>query len=599
MQTTTKTMKSVHAVTRRCYSFNSLSEVNHLNLKRIPIPTLEDTLQRYEEGAKHFCKEGEWENHQSLISDFLKQAKDLSLQEKLLAAEVEAEKKGKPHFHFEEHWDDMYLDMRCSCPINSNPYYIFEDMHDGCQASSAARVTHSAIQWWINCKNGLAEVETNKAGSLCMGTFPTIIATSRIPGTTRDVIEAYPDATHVIAIFKGQFYKVEAVGKTVSELHSSFNAIMKDGNDRDQGNVAILTSTERTKWAANRSKLMSASIENEQSIKTIDKGLFTVSLDTYNTTPSIETLCQSHLTGLFSESEKTVSNRWWDKIGFTIDNNSTTGLVMEHAPADGAYWNSWLEGTTKYYNQTIKQTSTSSNSSQWEHLPVSEDPSMIQDAEAEFKNAADAVDLSVSYNKDLSAARIKSAGFSADAFIQVSAQVAYHNINNTFAGTYESASMRNFWRGRTETIRSSQSTIPKLIDGLHNNFSIELLDQACAKQTQVTKMALQGKGIDRHLLSLRKLYESNTNGTAHELFSSTPFIKSSEWLLSTSNVTSDWLHQFGFGAVTQQGYGLGYQTKADVMTCTISSYEEGKSKKFETELIGTMEKLLDLKVKSA
>ena len=59
---------------------------------------------------------------------------------------------------------------------------------------------------------------------------------------------------------------------------------------------------------------------------------------------------------------------------------------------------------------------------------------------------------------------------------------------------------------------------------------------------------------------------------ASPLFRAPLFARSSTWTLSTSNVTTDFFDLFGFGAVSGDGYGLGYMTLEGNMPVCVTSF---------------------------
>lgn len=51
-----------------------------------------------------------------------------------------------------------------------------------------------------------------------------------------------------------------------------------------------------------------------------------------------------------------------------------------------------------------------------------------------------------------------------DSYVQMALQWAYYKMHNTFAPTYETATMRVFYHGRTETVRSCSIEVKEWID---------------------------------------------------------------------------------------------------------------------------------------
>jgi len=171
---------------------------------------------------------------------------------------------------------------------------------------------------------------------------------------------------------------------------------------------------------------------------------------------------------------------------------------------------------------------------------------------------------------------IKKWRVSPDAAVQMAYQLAYSKGHKDKLPTvYESCATRNFHRGRTEVIRSLTNESKNFVDLMNSPGSSEDARReaflgACGKHIEVAKLAKNGLGVDRHLLALKKV--ADDAGITHELFEDETFEQSSAWVLSTSNVSAPFLDRFGFGAVTGDGYGLGYLVHDDDVPINITSY---------------------------
>eukprot|EP01059_Diplonema_ambulator_P029658 TRINITY_DN4929_c1_g1_i1.p1 TRINITY_DN4929_c1_g1~~TRINITY_DN4929_c1_g1_i1.p1 ORF type:complete len:585 (+),score=113.53 TRINITY_DN4929_c1_g1_i1:80-1834(+) len=584
-------MNRLASVGRRWYRFNDLPVVNHLGLKRVPVPGLEVTMERYLESVKAVVGREEYDEQVRAVGEFIN-AEGKELQWRILEGEKQIEESGRtePAFHFQEYWDEMYLGMRCPCPVNSNPYYVFNAVNDSSQASTAARLIYAATSWWSDLTGNTLEPEYSKAGPLCMGTFPYVIATSRIPGETRDAILHCPDSDYVVVFYKGLPYKVEWKGATVERLAARFQSIIDNGRQSEfSERVAVLTSNDRDQWWRDREEVRKDPVSRE-TIDVIDHALLVVALDDVGGM-GIDSVCRSHLVGLPS----TLHNRWWDKLMFTIDQSSTVSLIMEHAPADGAYWNSWLASTWSTFEQTTPVT-TPQPSTQEKPLPMGPIPEhLINSAYGKNRVVSDSLDMSFTDITDVGSDVIKSAKMPPDAFFQVALQTAYFKFHKEIAPIYESASMRNFWRGRTDNIRGCNTDVVELarkfVNGSPKGDVKAALHKAVARHREITTYTLAGQGIDRHLLSLNRARHDPS--PPHPIFTSPAFTKASTWKLSTSNVTSPFLKTFGFGPVTASGYGIGYQLFPKNIPFTVSNYEKAAGG-FSSEVVATVHDLLSL-----
>ncbi|GMH65283.1 hypothetical protein TrRE_jg7598 [Triparma retinervis] len=158
----------------------------------------------------------------------------------------------------------------------------------------------------------------------------------------------------------------------------------------------------------------------------------------------------------------------------------------------------------------------------------------------------------------------------------MSYQLAYSNLHPLSPPvTYESCATRNFFRGRTETIRSLSGDSAKFIQTMRDQGSSKEAKRgaflaACGRHISLAKDAKGGMGVDRILLAMRKV-------GGHPFFECETFGKTSTYVLSTSNVTSPYLDRFGFGAVTGEGYGLGYLVHEDNVPINITCFRGGET----------------------
>lgn len=105
---------------------------------------------------------------------------------------------------------------------------------------------------------------------------------------------------------------------------------------------------------------------------------------------------------------------------------------------------------------------------------------------------------------------------------------------------YETAQQRLFINGRTETIRSCSVESVEFARTMCKPSASDA-DKYCALKGAVNghqayaKMAMQGGGIDRHLMGLKLI--ARENGLAvPDLFADDGFVKSTNYRISTSQV---------------------------------------------------------------
>eukprot|EP01060_Flectonema_neradi_P029839 TRINITY_DN4223_c2_g1_i2.p1 TRINITY_DN4223_c2_g1~~TRINITY_DN4223_c2_g1_i2.p1 ORF type:complete len:578 (+),score=143.24 TRINITY_DN4223_c2_g1_i2:71-1804(+) len=539
---------------------------NHLQLQRVPIPDLNQTLQRYLRSVRPIATDEEFNKQQSLVKDF-EQTVGPKLHSDLLEREAGYAAAGvHPYFHFQKYWDAAYLAERCSSPVNMNPYY---GLNEG-KMSNAASFINGGMKWLLDLRNGTYDVDASDASQL-----PTFFGTARIPGEAVDVLKHFADtSSHVVVMCKGRFYKINTISNgvvaSVGSIQQTLDSIHKSAT-AGKVNIGPLTSLPRDDCFKARQQLESISLKNKESLADIDSALFLVALDddlsgSYN---ELDAFSRNMLHGINNNRV----NRWFDKHTYVSTPNGS-GIIFEHSPSDGAGWNKVIAGIQQHINTT---TDTDGAVLPFEEITFDINGDMeatLSKADTYLRDIEKSVNLSTLNFSTFGKREIKSLKLSPDGVVQQAFQAGYQRLHHQPAPTYEACSMKAFWHGRTETIRSltpeSNAFASKVAAGGITKDDLPLLTAAVNAHSAIGKDASKGDGIDRHLLSLKK--EAAFSNVAPELFDSDLFKKSGSWTLSTSNSTSPDLRLFGFGPVVTNGYGLGYLISNDVIPITVTSF---------------------------
>jgi hypothetical protein len=184
---------------------------------------------------------------------------------------------------------------------------------------------------------------------------------------------------------------------------------------------------------------------------------------------------------------------------------------------------------------------------------------------------------------------------SPDAFCQMAFHVAYSRMHSKLAPTYESCSTAAFWHGRTETIRTATSDMLQLVsvlssinpknpyDGQVRSWSTErreevrlIIQKTATTHVALAKEAAAGMGVDRHLLALKDVVKTAKDANGLSFFNDTLYEYGGTWLMSSSNVSQPFMDWFNFGAVTGDGYGLGYNILDSEIHVGTSSFSSSK-----------------------
>jgi carnitine O-acetyltransferase len=101
-----------------------------------------------------------------------------------------------------------------------------------------------------------------------------------------------------------------------------------------------------------------------------------------------------------------------------------------------------------------------------------------------------------------------------------------------------------------------------------------LLQKACDSHTKYLTSACDGYGVDRLLLGLQHV-STDLGYQTLEFFEDIGFKKSTNWQLSTSQVSSD-NFLVGFGPVSDDSLGICYTLRDNMIVASISSYSNKK-----------------------
>ncbi|XP_076461231.1 choline O-acetyltransferase-like [Babylonia areolata] len=183
----------------------------------------------------------------------------------------------------------------------------------------------------------------------------------------------------------------------------------------------------------------------------------------------------------------------------------------------------------------------------------------------------------------------KSQGFSPNVFVQLALQLTYYRMHGRMPMSYESASLRRFRSGRVDNIRANSPAALAWIQAMCGEVEateaekLALLQTAAEWQQRYQTEAINGFGIDCHLIGLREAARELNVLDSIPLFSDPSFQKAFYFPLSTSQVPTERPIIGIYSAVVPEGYGVPYNLFADHMIIIVTSFRdcaETSSQKF-------------------
>ncbi|XP_008322673.1 carnitine O-acetyltransferase isoform X2 [Cynoglossus semilaevis] len=562
----------------------------------LPVPPLQQTCERYITALEPIVEVDELKHTKELVQEFQKSG---GVGEKLQKG-LEERAKSTENW-LSEWWVQLaYLEYRLPVVVHSSPGLVLPRMNfrdkQG-QIRFAAKLIAGVLDFKTMIDNETLPVEYLGGKALCMNQYYEVLSSCRVPGLKRDMVvnhaKSTPPPKHIIVVHNFQFFALDVYNAddsplTVEQLCSQLERICSSSNQNMVEPVGILTTQHRDAWGQAYVNLIKDAT-NKASVSTIQRSIFTLCMDgvmpqeseqTYRSSAAIQML---HGGG----SRWNSANRWFDKtLQFIVGEDGTCGANYEHAPAEGppivALIDHVVEYTRKEKDEEVLQPPEEPlPGPQKLHFNITpEVKKSIEEAKQSMNTLAQDLDMKVIVFEHFGKNVPKVHKMSPDAFIQMALQLAYYRLYQRCCATYESASLRMFRLGRTDTIRSASNASAAFIRAFddssrQNTEKLELMEKAVHAHRSYTNMAINGQAIDRHLLGLR-MQAVEEKLTVPEIFKDAAYAKALHYQLSTSQVPSKTDCVMCFGPVVQNGYGVCYNPMNDHINFALSSFNTCK-----------------------
>lgn len=309
-------------------------------------------------------------------------------------------------------------------------------------------------------------------------------------------------------------------------------------------------------------------------METVDSALFAVCLD--------ETEMKDFNECAVGMLHGNGRNRWFDKsFQLIIAKNGKAAVNFEHAWGDGV-------AVLRYFNSVYEDVNKTKEIDTTSEIKVNEVKfefndslsNIIKEAEKEVDKSMNRLELSTLESDIFSKKFCKSNKVGADGCLQMSFQLAHYLMKGTIKATYESASTAAFKHGRTETIRSATQEAKLMVEALTSLTASttekkQALLKAISNHGSITKDALMGKGMDRHLFALRTIaqQQGKMTGSVGDFFNDETMQEMNHFILSTSTLSSPALQAGGFGPVNADNYGIAYGIADDAFAASVASFK--------------------------
>lgn len=190
--------------------------IGQADLPRLPIPTLEETLDRFPSTVRALLTDKDIAECLASVQSFLEKDGP-KLQQLLVEYEHEGRQNGTLGSYVEEFWSDAYLAPDSSVVMNLNPFFVLEDGPDTKkskdQCSRAASLCFSALKIVSSLKNETFVPDSFRGKPLCMDQFRALFGACRVPDKCeeKDTVAVNTDSTHVLVLDNNQMYFFQAL----------------------------------------------------------------------------------------------------------------------------------------------------------------------------------------------------------------------------------------------------------------------------------------------------------------------------------------------------------------------------------------------------
>ncbi|CAI4047744.1 hypothetical protein SKDZ_13G0940 [Saccharomyces kudriavzevii ZP591] len=548
------------------------------DLPALPVPELDSTLNKYLQTIRPFCNDVETLERQRLLCKDFSEHMGPVLQNQL--KEYARDKRN----WMSKFWDDQSY-LQYNDPIVPYVSYFYSHKPLPSHLSKigndplikATAIISTVIKFIEAIKDESLPAEIIKNSPFCMNSFSLMFNSSRLPGKPEDnqdtsIFYSVYENNFMTIAYKGKFYKLithDDNNKPLSEneIWKQLYSVVFQGSQYEckLGGIGSLTSLPRDQWREVHMEL-TKNPTSQDSLEAIHKSSFMLCLDLDQSPVTLEEKSRNcwHGDGI---------NRFYDKyLQFVVTGNGSSGFLAEHSKMDGTptlFLNNFVcqQLNKLSADEFVRKVFTPSSKAALKpmELPFIITPKInkfIESAQSQFKETMNEHDLRVWHYNKFGKTFIKSHGMSPDAFIQQIMQLAVFKYFKRPLPTYEAASTRKYFKGRTETGRSVSTASLEFVSKWQNGEvsiaeKIQALKHSAKEHSNYLKNAANGHGVDRHFFGLKNMMKPDSDQVP-PLFKDPLFNYSSTWLISTSQLSSEYFDGYGWSQVNDNGFGLAY-----------------------------------------
>ncbi|KAI9374460.1 Choline/Carnitine o-acyltransferase-domain-containing protein [Aspergillus egyptiacus] len=523
---------------------------------QLPLPKLNDTIQRYLTSVVPLASETELETTSRLTADFLRKGGfGETLQQRL----IDLQNAGG-HWLHEIYQNATYLEDRRPLMPFTSYFAAHPSTARGSPARTAAIISWAAFQFKRLLDQGSLKAERIADGAICMDSYRWMFNACRMPGSDVDAVTKWPSQDFLVAMRRGHLFKLPlcVAGRpaAVDELAAGFEGIIRRADLHQGEYVGVLTRDTRDRWHQHRNAIIDLCDANKSTVEAVESADFIVCLDAATPTTAEERSRQVW----YGDG----SNRWYDKpVQFVVCDNGASGFVGEHSMMDGLTTRRLNEHIIQALGDRSQSDSSTTESLEVSLLPITVTPQLQQQIDAlhsGFPKAMEPVRVTMVDCPEYGTGFIKERKYNPNAFVNMILQVAVQKLYGGLVATYEPVSLASFSRGRLDICRVVTSQVHSFCKAMaqdrHDKAVCRTLLQAAIKQhNRLVASAGKGQGIDNHLMALQRMVREGEEMPS--IFTDPSFVRSSHYTLCTTSLESS-SDEIGFYPVVDDGWGISF-----------------------------------------
>ncbi|CAF3947030.1 unnamed protein product [Rotaria sp. Silwood2] len=562
-------------------------------LPSLPLPTLEHTLERYLDSVRAVVNDDEYIKTKKIVEQFAKGT----------GRELHEQLKTNIESHQERNWltkwwdEEIYLKWRLPIApaINMMGFNCLIPPKVDSQLTRASIHIHACALVFETIREERYPISYMGKYPLTMYQLKHFFNTCRIPHkecdelvssfrTVSEDIQTPP--THIVIIRNGHLFTFDLYESkkllTPPEILRRLEDIVKQSDKSSGLGLGALTALPRDEWTDIHDHLCQINEQNKINFQIIEQALLVYALDNDNP----ENLTELARIGML----KNPQSRWFDRSNiYIVTRNGFVVANDEHSAYEGIIPTQIGDHIQHHIDSLEKINSWPILSDPYNKIIVREllfiyDSRVlntIKHAITLFHQSADNIEIIVINVNQCTKEDIKQyIRIHPDTFFQLCLQLAYFKLHgHKPASTYETASTRRFYRGRTETLRSCTPEVVAWCRAMTNsNNQLTEIEKrklfliAANRHQQLMAEASENQGCDRHLFGLSMI--AYITGKPFELINDPSWIKSGgggNFILSTSCIGFT-ITVGGTSPMCLNGYGVFYRFGSDAITFVVTAY---------------------------